>query len=96
MSQSQQLVLLSHPVLYQAYRGHLFDDYYQLSQSMRILVSCLQHQLMEIAELDRIAHHQFEEVHHFQIRLESEDLNPYFHGTTRRSGAPFCAGIGLP
>ncbi len=23
-------------------------------------------------------------------------LNPYFHGTISRSGAPFCAGIGLP
>jgi hypothetical protein len=24
------------------------------------------------------------------------DLKPYFHGTARRSGAPFCLGMGLP
>ena len=23
-------------------------------------------------------------------------LKPYFHGTTSRSGAPFCCGSGLP
>ena len=24
------------------------------------------------------------------------DLKPYFHGTTRRNGAPFCFSSGLP
>jgi hypothetical protein len=28
--------------------------------------------------------------------IDFTDLKPYFHGTARRSGAPFCFGAGLP
>ena len=28
--------------------------------------------------------------------IDFADLKPYFHGTASRSGAPFCAGSGLP
>ena len=30
------------------------------------------------------------------LTIDFTFLKPYFHGATRRSGAPFCLGIGLP
>src|ERR1700757_885675 len=30
------------------------------------------------------------------LKIDLIDLKPYFHGVTRRSGAPSCFGTGLP